>query len=182
MNKYKEFLGRNRRLLPILILVVLLPAIVASVYFINKRQSRAAVATPTNIQTKRLTTVVGQVCFDTDIEIESSIDCSIGLQGTKFFCGKDDAPKTHRCFKTDDFNINLNPGTGYYVFINTGREQPSLAYIPASPDDPKFSLQLESYEEDHLWLCRGEQGFDPALDINQDGCVNLSDMAEFYTE
>ena len=176
----REKMLSERRLILIVGILILLPLVIGSVFFVNKREPQAASSAPTNIKTTRISTVAGEVCFDTDLPVEAALRCSIGITGVKIFCGKDATPQMSRCLKTSDFDVTLNSGTGYYVFINTGREQESLAYIPASPDDPKFSLDAESYTEEALWICRGESGFDPALDINQDGCVNLADMDEFY--
>ena len=175
----------RKRFWGLVILVILLPLVIASVFVANRLQPRAESASkPNDIKTKRLTGNSFQISFSTDLPIKATVDFSIGITGAKFRCAEDATAETVHKISNNDLEppVNLNPGLGYYAYINSGLEKPTLAYIAAQPDDPTFSLSFTSFSEDSLWLCRDDQGFDPALDVNQDGCVNLADMVELYPE
>ncbi|OGK15389.1 hypothetical protein A3H80_01535 [Candidatus Roizmanbacteria bacterium RIFCSPLOWO2_02_FULL_37_19] len=184
----KEFLLKlksDKRLLGIVLLVVLLPFLVVSAFVVTRFRPKAEFASkPTNITTERVSGTGFRISFVTDLEVRATVDCSIGIDGAQFRCAEDSkATITHDLSNQDlDPPVNLNPGTGYYVRIHTGLASPTLAYIPAAPDNRLFSLSFNSFTEDALWLCQEDEGFDPALDVNQDGCVNLLDMAELYSE
>lgn len=163
-----------------LALFVLLPVLLGGVYVVQRLSSRASEVCPAyDVTTQRLSENTGQVSFSTNCPVKAQIFCAVGKDGVQFFCGEDqEATMNHIIMTSDD--VTLSTGIGYYVFINTGFEEKEMSYISADPTDPTFGLDANLYNDVVVGVDETEAQFDPALDLNHDGFINMQDKAEFY--
>ncbi len=180
-QKVIQNLKKNPRASAGVILALMLPLLLGSVYVVQQLRPRATESCPpTNVRTERVSASTGRVIFNTSCAVQAQIYCSIGRTGIEFFCGEDVSASSTHVIETTDVTLNTN--TGYYVFIDTELEQRTPAYIPASPDDITFGLDPLQFTTDALGVTADEPNFDPALDLNNDGVVNIFDRAYFYEE
>lgn len=188
MTTYKTFSTSTRaflqdkRAIVVVLLLVLLPFLVASLYFVQQFQSKAATeAVVTDLKATRTSNVAATITFATDKAVKLTVQCSLDMNGVKFFCGQDSLPLLKHLIKTDEADVILNPNTPYYVFVTAGGET-YRTFIAATPDEVPFGITTFSFSEDKVGYCDGEAGFDASLDINKDGCVNMADYGEVLTD
>lgn len=178
--KIPKKLENRRNFIAVLILVAL-PIILGGVYVAQQLSSEAnVISEPTNFLATRDSETSATVSFDTAKNVKATILCADTVDGVKFFCGEDPDATTDHSISTADFNVNLNTGQGYYVFSNIIETNDPIGFIPADTNDPAFGLSTNFYNEETLGLCWGEEGYDPQLDVDQDGCVYTSDLVQLY--
>ena len=169
----------QKQLIYIVGAVIVLPLLIWGIYAVNVWRSQADTGCPaTNVRSQRVSVSAGTVTFDTACEVKAEMQCSAGRGGVQFLCGPDETPTTHHVLSTS--GVTLSSNVGYYTFIQTGVAERALGYIPASPTNPTYGLQFDDVDETTLGTSAGEPGFDPALDINQDGVISVLDKVEFY--
>jgi len=175
------FTLQNRRNVVAAIILFILPLVLGGLFFVQQFRSQAnVISKPENFFATRVSATAARVEFSTAQQVKATILCAVSLNGVKFFCGEDATATVEHSILTSDAGVNLNTGQGYYVYTNiTGNEEP-IGYIPADVDDPTFGLSVNVYGDENLGLCTGDEGFDPKLDINQDGCVYTNDMVTLY--
>jgi hypothetical protein len=173
--------SNSRRNIIAVMLLIILPLVLGGIFVAQKFKSNAEVITrPENFHAERLSATSAQIDFETSQEVKATIFCAVSEKGVKFFCGNDKDVTEDHSILTADFKVNLNTGQGYYVYTNIPGTPDPIGYIPADKDDPTFGLDVDVYNDDSLGLCDGDEGFDPKLDVNQDGCVYTNDLAELY--
>ena len=160
---------------------ILLPITIGSVFLIQRYFSQAYQngCLPIGVTTYRSSNSA-DVTFDTGCSIQAEISCSIDKNGNYYPCGQDKEATTNHKITTSE-NNPLQTNLGYYVKLNTGQFYETLTYIfPYSEfcDRGLTEKDLYDYESTVYGECQGNDAYDPKYDMNQDGCVNMSDLAE----
>jgi hypothetical protein len=167
------------RTLFLIISVLALPFILGGVYYTTQLKSKAASsAEVTNVKATRISNVAAEVRFNTSTTIKTTLQCALSKTGVKFFAGEDKEPLTTHIINTQDVNVTLNTNTPYYCYIYSGDQEPTETFIPASPLGRSFGVEGSAYSNDVYGACKGDADYNPALDINDDGCVLLNDLNE----
>ena len=180
-HKFVQNLTHSPRAIGIVVLTVMLPLVVLGAFIVQSRRSQATGAcAPEDIKTTRTSQSAGQISFRTPCAVKTQLYCSTGRDGVQFLCGEDVTEATSHLLQTTD--VTLNSGIGYYVFIDSGLENRSVAYIQADPVDATLGRNINSFNDEAMGTVVGEPEYDVALDINQDGMINGMDRTEFYTE
>ena len=160
-------------------LLIILPLVFGGIFMVQKFTSSAnVVSQPEGFHAERVTAKSAQIDFSTAQEVKATLLCATTKTAVKFYCGEDTTPVTKHSILTSDYKVTLNTGQGYYVYSNITADGNPFGYIPAYGDNPTFGLKNTMYTNESLGLCLGDEGFDPQLDVNQDGCVNTSDLVE----
>jgi len=165
------------RTLFIIISLVLLPFILGGLYYTTQIRSKASAnAEVMDARAVRVSNVTAEITFQT---IATTLQCALTRTGVKFFAGEDVEPSTQHLINTQQFNVTLNANTSYYCYIYSGDQEPTEVFVPASPLSRTFGIDGSAYSNDVYGACKGDADFNPALDVNQDGCVLLNDLNEF---
>lgn len=176
-----EDLKSDPKSLIVVLLAILLPIIIAGVYFTQTRNSEASASCPPkDIRTERSNNSSGRVIFNTECVVKAKIMCAVARDGVQFACGEDEVATTTHVIDTS--SVTLNSDTPYFVFIDTQLEDTTLAYIQGSPVDKTVGLSFEAYDEETVSYSQEDSEYDISQDINQDGVVNMMDLGEFYPE
>lgn len=170
------------RVIGIIVGVILLPALLIGVYVMQTFNSRAAAGCPAeNVKAERISNSSGSVSFTTNCSVKAQIYCAVGEDGVQFLCGEDEIESVNHNITTST-DITLSSDVAYYVYIDTGLEDRTPAFIPASADDKTVGIDFNSFNTETLGLEEGDEEFNVTFDLNQDGVVNMHDRAEFYDE
>lgn len=160
--------------------LLLLPLILGGIYYTTQLRSKASgsaeIIDPKAI---RISNVAAEVSYRTSTSVTTSLQCALSRPGVRFFAGEDSEPSTQHLINTQQFNVTLNANTPYYCYIYSGDQEPTEVFIPASPLSRTFGIDASAYKNEVYGFCKGDDEFNPALDINQDGCVLLNDLNEF---
>lgn len=169
------------RTLVLLIPLLLLPFLVGGLYYATQLRSKANVNVEVvNAKAVRISNVAAEISFQTTAAVDTTLQCAISRTGVKFFAGQDGEPSTQHLINTQKFNVTLNPNTAYYCYIYINSQQlPPELFVPASPLSRTFGIDASAFSNGVYGTCTGDEGFNPALDINQDGCILLNDLNEF---
>ena len=177
-NKYK---GKEKQFIFLVILLVLIPVIFAGMYAVQKiRPSASASCPPTDLKVRRVSERAASITFTTGCTVKAEVYCAAGRAGVQFFCGEDTVETLNHIISTEE--VTLSSNVGYYVFVDTGTATRALGYIPASTDSPTYGLSNESFNEQTMGSTKDDSTYDPSLDINQDGVINVMDKLEFYDD
>jgi hypothetical protein len=170
----------NPRTLLIIASLILLPLIFGGVYYTTQLRSKASGNTEIlNAKAVRISNVAAEITYQTSTSVATSLQCALSRTGVKFFAGEDGEPSTQHLINTQKFNVTLNANTPYYCYIYSGDQEPIEVFVPASPLSKTFGIDASAYSNDVYGACKGDTDYNPALDINQDGCVLLNDLNEF---
>jgi hypothetical protein len=175
----------NKKNIMTILMVIILPIILGSIFIMQRYFSKANSdngCLASNIKTIRDTGVSGMVRFSTQCSMIAKIFCSTEKEGQYSLCGTELTATTQHEIKTDP-SKSLQSDTGYYIRLSTGQYFESLIYLfPFSEFGDKGACLIKSneYNGDLVGECQGDVKFDPKFDINQDGCVNMSDVASLY--
>lgn len=168
------------RTLFLIISLVLLPFILGGVYYTTQIRSKASAnAEILNAKAVRVSNVAAEISFQTSVSVAATLQCALTRTGVKFFAGEDAEASTQHIINTQQFNVTLNANTPYYCYIYSGDQEPTEVFVPASPLSRTFGIDGSAFSNDVYGACKGDDDFNPALDINQDGCVLLNDLNEF---
>ncbi len=177
-DKYK---GKEKQFIFLAIFAVLIPVIFGGMYAVQKiRPSASASCPPTDLKVRRVSERAASISFTTSCSVKAEVYCAAGRSGVQFFCGEDGVETLNHIISTDE--VTLSSNVGYYVFIDTGLSTRTLGFIPASTHSPTYGLSNESFNEQTMGSTRDDVTYDPALDINQDGVINVLDKLEFYED
>ena len=177
-EKYK---GKEKQVVFIGLLLVLIPVVFAGMYAVQVLRPQASASCPaTDIKVKRVSERGASLSFKTTCSVKAKIYCAAGRAGVQFFCGEDTVETLNHIITTDD--VTLSSNVGYYVFIDTGIAKRALGFIPASVSNPTYGLNNASFNEQTMGSTKDDPTYDPALDINQDGVINVLDKVEFYED
>ncbi|OGK38047.1 hypothetical protein A3I56_00180 [Candidatus Roizmanbacteria bacterium RIFCSPLOWO2_02_FULL_43_10] len=174
-----QFHKNKIRISFVLMLLLILPIFLGAIYMVQKSSSQANASCPAlNIKVQRTSNSTARIAFDTSCSVKAKVNCAIARGGIKFFCAEDSLATQNHILTTEEVTLSTN--TGYYIFIDTGTSTPVLGHIPASPVDSTYGLSFNAFDEKTMGTSSEDENYDPALDINQDGVINIIDKMEFY--
>lgn len=177
----ERYKGKEKSIMVVGVLLILIPVVFAGMYAINTIRPQAqASCSAADIHVSRVSERAASVSFSTSCSVKAEVYCAAGRTGVQFLCGEDTVETLNHIITTDD--VTLSSNVGYYIFIDTGAAKRALGFIPASTSSPTYGLNYESYNEQTMGSTREDTVFDPALDINQDGVINVMDKLEFYDD
>lgn len=164
----------------LLVSFLLLPLIIGGIYLTTQLRSKASgSAEILDAKAVRISNVAAEVSYRTSTAVSTSLQCALSRTGVRFFAGEDAEPTIQHLINTQDFNVTLNTNTAYYCYIYSGDQEPVEIFVPASPLSRTFGIDGSAYSNDVYGACKGDEDYNPSLDINQDGCVLLNDLNEF---
>ncbi|KXK11198.1 MAG: hypothetical protein UZ22_OP11002000402 [Microgenomates bacterium OLB23] len=164
----------------ILFSALLLPLVLGGIYYTTQIRSKASgSAEILDAKAVRISNVAAEISFRTSIAVQTTLQCALSRTGVRFFAGEDADATTQHLINTQQFNVTLNTNTPYYCYIYSGDQKPTEIFVPASPLSKTFGIDGSAFSNDVYGACKGDEDYDPSLDINQDGCVLLNDLNEF---
>ena len=173
-------MSHKPRTLILLISLLLLPLMLAGIYYVTQLRSRASVSAEiVDAKALRVSNIAAEVTFRTTLPVDTTLQCAVTRTGVRFFAGQDGEAVMQHLINTQKSSVTLNPNTSYYCYIYAGQQEPTEVYVPASPLSRTFGIDGSAYSNSVYGTCAGDEDFNPALDINQDGCVLLNDLNEF---